>query len=58
VVLARPELVQIETAFRNPKERRPEARSRNEYTVVDVPIIRSAVFMFNKTPPYVVFYIR
>jgi hypothetical protein len=51
-------LVQIETAFRNPKERRPEARSRNEYTVVDVPIIRSAVFMFNKTPPYVVFYIR
>jgi ParB family chromosome partitioning protein len=36
-VLARPELVQIETAFRNPKERQPEALSRNEYTVVDVP---------------------
>jgi hypothetical protein len=30
-------LVQIETAFRNPKERQPEALSRNEYTVVDVP---------------------
>jgi hypothetical protein len=29
--------VQIETAFRNPKERQPEALSRNEYTVVDVP---------------------
>jgi ParB family chromosome partitioning protein len=36
-VLARPELVQIETAFRHPKERQPEALSRNEYTVVDVP---------------------
>ena len=36
-VLARPELVQIETAFRNPKERQPEALSRNEYTVVDAP---------------------
>jgi hypothetical protein len=36
-VLARPEFVQIETAFRNPKERQPEALSRNEYTVVDVP---------------------
>lgn len=36
-VLARPELVQIETAFRNPKERQPEALSRNEYTEVDVP---------------------
>jgi hypothetical protein len=28
-------LVQIETAFRNPKERQPEALSRNEYTEVD-----------------------
>jgi ParB family transcriptional regulator, chromosome partitioning protein len=30
-------LVQIETAFRNPKERQPEALSRNEYTEVDAP---------------------
>ena len=36
-MLARPELVQIETAFRKPKERQPEALSRNGYTVVDVP---------------------
>jgi ParB family chromosome partitioning protein len=35
-VAARPELVQIETAFRNPKERQPNALSRNEYTEVDL----------------------
>ena len=29
--------MQIETAFRIPKERQPEALSGNEYTVVDVP---------------------
>src|ERR1700691_6120980 len=36
-VLARPELVQIETAFRNPKERQPEPLSRTEHTAVDGP---------------------
>lgn len=35
-IAARPELVQIETAFRNPKERQPDALSRNEYTEVDL----------------------
>ena len=33
-VAARPELVQIETAHRNPKERRPGTLSRNEYTEI------------------------
>jgi ParB family chromosome partitioning protein len=33
-VAARPELVQIETAHRNPKERRPGTLSRHEYTEI------------------------
>jgi hypothetical protein len=31
-VAAKPELVQIETAYRSPKERQPGTLSRNEYT--------------------------
>ena len=36
-IAARPELVQIETAHRNPKERRPGTLSRNEYTEIRSP---------------------
>jgi ParB family transcriptional regulator, chromosome partitioning protein len=36
-VAARPELVQIETAHRNPKERRPGTLSRHEYTEISSP---------------------
>ena len=36
-VAARPELVQIETAHRNPKERRPGTLSRHEYTEIPRP---------------------
>jgi ParB family transcriptional regulator, chromosome partitioning protein len=36
-VAARPELVQIETAHRNPKERRPGTLSRHEYTEIPSP---------------------
>jgi ParB family chromosome partitioning protein len=36
-VVARPELVQIETAHRNPKERRPGTLSRHEYTEIPSP---------------------
>src|ERR1700744_1281006 len=36
-VAARPELVQIETAHRNPKERRPGTLSRHEYTEIASP---------------------
>jgi ParB family transcriptional regulator, chromosome partitioning protein len=36
-VAARPELVQIETAHRNPKERRPGSLSRHEYTEIPSP---------------------
>jgi ParB family chromosome partitioning protein len=36
-VAARPDLVQIETAHRNPKERRPGTLSRHEYTEVPRP---------------------
>jgi ParB family transcriptional regulator, chromosome partitioning protein len=36
-VAARPELVQIETAHRNPKERQPGTLSRNEYTEISKP---------------------
>jgi ParB family transcriptional regulator, chromosome partitioning protein len=36
-VAARPELVQIETAHRNPKERRPGTLSRHEYTEIPNP---------------------
>ena len=31
-VAAKPELIQIETAYRNPKERQPDTLARNEYT--------------------------
>jgi ParB family transcriptional regulator, chromosome partitioning protein len=31
-VAAKPELVQIETAYRSPKGRQPDALARNEYT--------------------------
>jgi ParB family chromosome partitioning protein len=31
-VAAKPELIQIETAYRSPKERQPDALARNEYT--------------------------
>ena len=36
-VAARPELVQIETAHRNPKERQPGTLSRHEYTEIPSP---------------------
>jgi ParB family chromosome partitioning protein len=34
-VAAKPELVQIGTAYRSPKERQPDALARNEYTDVE-----------------------
>jgi len=36
-VAAKPELVQIETAYRSPKERQPGTLSRNEYTDLEAP---------------------
>jgi ParB family chromosome partitioning protein len=36
-VAAKPELIQIETAYRSPKERQPGTLSRNEYTDLEVP---------------------
>jgi len=36
-VAAKPELVQIETAYRSPKERQPGTLSRNEYTDLETP---------------------
>ncbi|UWZ85142.1 ParB/RepB/Spo0J family partition protein [Occallatibacter riparius] len=36
-VAAKPELVQIETAYRSPRERQPGTLSRNEYTDLEAP---------------------
>src|SRR4051794_14857743 len=36
-VAAKPELVQIETAYRSPKERQPGTLSRNDYTDLEAP---------------------
>jgi ParB family chromosome partitioning protein len=36
-IAARPELIQIETAWRNPKEQRPGALQKNQYRELDIP---------------------
>jgi ParB family chromosome partitioning protein len=40
-VAARPELVQIETDYRNPKERQPGTLSRWDYTEVEAPEVEN-----------------
>ena len=40
-VAAKPELIQIETAYRSAKERQPGTLSRNEYTDLEAPKMRA-----------------